>query len=189
VTINGQFYARVFGGSVPAPIWAEFMSRMVEGREPGVFPDLPEEDLEEFYEVPMTTVPSVIGLSKDAAFALARSRGLYPWEVLVPSLEPAGTVLGQSEFPGATVSAGSTLYMNVSTGAIPQAQMPNVIGMTYDQALESFRQLETNTGVRVTVSQQSTQAGQGQQGTVISTSPDIGATIGYGELITLFVGA
>jgi beta-lactam-binding protein with PASTA domain len=67
--------------------------------------------------------------------------------------------------------------------------MPNVIGMTYDQALESFRQLETNTGVRVTVSQQSTQAGQGQQGTVISTSPDIGATIGYGELITLFVGA
>jgi penicillin-binding protein 1A len=189
VTINGQFYARVFGGSVPAPIWAEFMSRMVEGREPGVFPDLPEEDLEEFYEVPVTTVPSVIGLTKDAAFALARSRGLYPWEVLVPSLEPAGTVLGQSEFPGATVSAGSTLYMNVSTGAIPQAQMPNVIGMTYDQALESFRQLEANTGVRVTVSQQATQAGQGQQGKVTSTSPDIGAVIGYGELITLFVGA
>ena len=189
VTINGQFYSRVFGGSVPAPIWAEFMSAMVEGREPTEFPQVAEELLEEFYEVPTTTVPSVIGLDKDAAFALARSRGLYPWEVLVASLEPAGTVLGQSEIPGAEVLAGSTLYMNVSTGAIPQGQMPNVVGLTFDQAVEVFRQIEQDTGVRVTVSQSTTASSPDNVGKVVSTSPPPGSVIDYGDLVTLFVGA
>jgi membrane peptidoglycan carboxypeptidase len=31
VVINGQSYSRVFGGSVPAPIWAEFMSYVLDG--------------------------------------------------------------------------------------------------------------------------------------------------------------
>ena len=189
VTINGQFYSRVFGGSVPAPIWAEFMSQMVAGREPTEFPQVEEELLDRFYEVPVTTVPSVIGLDKDSAFALARAQGLYPWEVLVPSLEPAGTVTGQSAIPGSEVLAGSTLYMNVSTGQIPQAQMPNVVGMTFDQAVEVFRQLEQSTGVRVTVSQSSTAAPPPNVGKVVSTAPPAGSTIDYGDLVTLFVGA
>ncbi|HVR33241.1 MAG TPA: transglycosylase domain-containing protein [Acidimicrobiia bacterium] len=189
VTINGQFYARVFGGSVPAPIWGEFMSLMVEGREPTEFVDVEADLLEQFYEVPTTIVPSVIGLDKDSAFALARARSLYPWEVLVPSLEPAGTVTGQSQIPGTEVSAGSTLYMNVSTGQIPQGQMPNVIGMTYDQALETFRQLEQNSGVRVTVTQSQTAASPDQVGKVLSTNPPPGSIVNYGGMVTLVVGA
>jgi beta-lactam-binding protein with PASTA domain len=97
-------------------------------------------------------VPSVIGLSKDAAFALARSGACFPWEVPVRSLEPAGIVTGQSEFPGREVSAGSTLYMNVSTGEIPQGQMPNVIGLTYDQAVGDLPPTRADTGVPVTSS-------------------------------------
>jgi penicillin-binding protein 1A len=188
VTINGQFYARVFGGSVPAPIWAEFMSQMVEGREPPEFPQVDEQLLEQFYEVPTTTVPSVIGLDKDAAFALARARGLYPWEVPVPSLEPAGTVLGQSEFAGTEVLAGSTLYMNVSTGQNPQGQMPNVLGLTFDQAVEVFRQLERDTGLRITVVQSTQPSGPQNVGKVISTDPSVGSSIEYGDLVTLVVG-
>lgn len=188
VTINGQFYSRVFGGSVPAPIWAEFMTQMVAGREPVEFPQIDEEILDQFYEVPTTTVPSVIGLTKDAAFALARSRSLYPWEVLVASLEPAGTVTGQSQFPGAEVLAGSTLYMNVSTGQIAHGQMPNVIGLTYQQALEVFRQFEQNTGVRVTVTQAPTPSGPEERDRVVSSDPAPGAVIDYGDLVTLFIG-
>jgi penicillin-binding protein 1A len=189
VTINGQFYSRVFGGSVPAPIFAEFMSQMVEGREPTAFPEVDEELLEQFYEVPVTTVPSVIGLDRDSAFALVRSRGLFPWEVLVPSFEPAGLVTGQSATPGAEVLVGSTLYMNVSTGAIPQGQMPNVIGMTFDQAIEVFRQFEHDTGVRVSVTQSSTPGPPQHVGKVVSTSPPRGSIIDYGDLVTLFIGA
>ncbi|MFP5333285.1 MAG: penicillin-binding transpeptidase domain-containing protein, partial [Acidimicrobiia bacterium] len=189
VTINGQFYSRVFGGSVPAPIWAEFMSRVMEGRDPGAFPEVPEELLAPFYEVPTTTVPSVIGLTKEAAFALVESRGLLPWEVPVPSLEPAGTVTGQSEFPGAEVPAGSTLYMNISTGEIPQAAMPNVIGLTYDEALEVFRGLERDTGVRVTLVQEMVQSGQPNRDRIVDTSPQTGTTIEYGDLITLYIGS
>ncbi len=29
--INGEFYRRVFGGSVPAPMWAEFMAKVLDG--------------------------------------------------------------------------------------------------------------------------------------------------------------
>ncbi len=189
VTINGQFYSRVFGGSVPAPIWAEFMRHLVEGREPTDFPEIDEQLLEQFYEIPTTVVPSVIGLDKDSAFALARARSLYPWEVPVPSLEPAGTVLGQSAFPGSEVPAGSTLYMNVSTGVIPVGSVPNTIGMTYDQALEVFRQLERDTGVRVTVARSTTAAaGPEQVGKVIFTDPGIGALLEYGDLVTLYIG-
>lgn len=189
VTINGQFYSRVFGGSVPAPIWSEFMSLVMANRDPGEFPEVSEEALEEFYEVPTTTVPSVIGLSKDAAFALVRSRGLFPWEVQVPSLEPVGTVTGQSQFPGTEVPAGSTLYMNVSTGQVPQAPMPNVIGLTYDAALEVFRGLERDTGVRVTLVQETVQSGQPNQGRIVDTSPSTGSAVDYGDLITLYIGA
>lgn len=189
VTIHGQFYSRVFGGSVPAPIWAEFMTNLVAGREPVEFPEVPEELIETFYEIPMTQVPSVIGLTKEQAFAAAAAAGLVPWEVPVPSLDPAGTVTGQSEFPGATVPAGSTLYMNVSTGQIPQAVLPDVSGRTYQEALDVFRQLEHQTGVRVTVVQATTQAGNPQLvGKVLFTDPPAGTTVGFGHLVTVYVG-
>jgi penicillin-binding protein 1A len=189
VTINGQFYRRVFGGSVPAPIWAEFMRVMIEGREIGEFPEVDPELLEQFNEVPVVTVPSVIGLTREAAFALVRSRGLFPWEVSVPSLEPAGTVTGQSQFPGAEVSAGSTLYMNISTGQIPEGPLPNVIGMAFDQAVEVFRQFERDTGVRLTIVQATTPVPPGQTGKVEGTDPPPGTLVDYGDLITVYVGA
>jgi penicillin-binding protein 1A len=188
VTINGQFYSRVFGGSVPAPIWGEFMSRVMEGREPTEFPQVDQALLDPFYEVPITVVPSVIGLQRDAAFALASSRGLLPWEVPVPSLEPAGTVTGQSEFPGTEVPAGSTLYMNVSTGEIPQSVMPDLFGRTYDEAVEIFRQIEQQSGVRVTLVQSSQPGNPANVGRIVNTSPPPGTLIDYGDLITLYIG-
>lgn len=39
VEINGTLYRRVFGGTVPAPIWAEFMSRFLEGEPVTSFDD------------------------------------------------------------------------------------------------------------------------------------------------------
>ncbi|HSJ26704.1 MAG TPA: penicillin-binding transpeptidase domain-containing protein [Acidimicrobiia bacterium] len=189
VTINGQFYSRVFGGSVPAPIWSEFMSRLVEGREPTEFPQVDRTLLEPFFQVPTTVVPSVIGLQRDAAFELARSRSLVPWEVPVPSLEPAGTVTGQSEFPGTEVPAGSTLYMNVSTGEIPQSVMPDLFGRTYDEAVEIFRQIEQQSGVRVTLVQTSQPGNPANVGRIVSSSPPPGTLIDYGDLITVFVGS
>lgn len=42
VTINGTFFSRVYGSSVPAPIWAEFMDAVVEETEAKDFaPDPP----------------------------------------------------------------------------------------------------------------------------------------------------
>jgi len=189
VTIHGQFYSRVYGGSVPAPIWAEFMKQMVAGREPTEFPQVDPALLEQYYVVPTTNVPSVIGLTKDDAFSLAQANELMPWEVPVPSLEPVGTVVGQSEVPGTEVPAGSTLYMNISTGEIPAGQIPNVIGKTYDEALDSFRMLERDTGVRLTVVRATTKAkGPDQVGKVIYTDPARGASVGYGDLVTLYIG-
>jgi membrane peptidoglycan carboxypeptidase len=38
VTIAGTRYARVFGGTIPAPMWKHYMERAVEGLEPLDFP-------------------------------------------------------------------------------------------------------------------------------------------------------
>ena len=83
VTINGNHYDRVFGGSVPAPIWAEFMRIVLDGVEPLPFPELTEEELEPYVVPPTTTVPNLIGVAEGDAIAQAhrgqaRCRGFDP---------------------------------------------------------------------------------------------------------------
>ncbi|MGH8912186.1 MAG: transglycosylase domain-containing protein, partial [Acidimicrobiia bacterium] len=68
IVINGETYSRVFGGSVPAPIWAEFMNFVLDGIPASEF--LPEPaGIEEFTTPPTTIVPLVVGLDVNAAIA------------------------------------------------------------------------------------------------------------------------
>ena len=187
VTINGETYSRVFGGTVAAPIWAEYMKVLLADEDPGVFPELPEEDLQVYFEIPTTVVPSVVGLDVESAKSAISQANLIPWEVPFNSLSPPGTVLGQSVAAGATVEQGVTVYMNVSTGVVPTLTLPNrLIGMTQADALFNLQSLADEVQATLDVSVQEVK-GQGRPGIVIGMSPSPGSTVGSGAAVTLFV--
>ena len=153
VVINGQHYDRVFGGSVPAPIWAEFMTYVHDGLPVTDFPPEPG-NINKWLVPPPTTVPDVVGLSEDDAEAELRQAKLNASAQEVPSLEPEGIVVNQSPGGGSTVRQGSFVNIYVSSGEIPTGALPNLSGLTFDEALEIVRSFELDTGVRVNLIQE-----------------------------------
>ena len=99
---------------------------------------------------PPTTVPNVIGLSESDAEAELREAKLNA------SVEPRfrhwsqrAIVVNQSPGGGSTVRQGSFVTIYVSTGEIPTGALPNLTGLTFEEALEIVRSFELDTGVRV----------------------------------------
>jgi membrane peptidoglycan carboxypeptidase len=177
VTINGQHYDRVFGGSVPAPIWAEFMSYVHQNLPVTDFPPEPG-NIGKWLVPPPTTVPNVVGLDQGSAEAELREAKLNAAAEPVPSLEPAGTVVNQAPGGGATVRQGSFVTIYVSTGELPVAPLPNLQGMTFDQAVEAVRAFETETGVRVNLIQsEAPTSDPAQVGIILATEPPPGTVI------------
>lgn len=188
VVINGQSYRRVFGGSVPAPIWAEFMAYVHQGLPVTGFPPEPG-NIEEYLVPPPTTVPSVVGLERAEAVSRLRAAKLNASIEEVPSLEPAGIVVGQSIEAGATVRQGSYVTIRVSTGEMPVGQMPNLAGLTFEEALDVVREFELATGVRITLVQQQTPTSDPNQvGRILSTNPPAGFTVEGSVQVAAFVG-
>jgi membrane peptidoglycan carboxypeptidase len=188
VVINGQSYSRVFGGSVPAPIWAEFMSYVLEGFPEVPFPDEPA-NIEEYLIPPHTTVPSVVGLERAEAVSKLKAAKLNVTVTEVPSLEPAGQVVAQSRAPGSSVPEGSGVGISVSNGVIPTGQMPSFVGMTVDEALEAARVFEETTGVKLSVFNETAfTTDPNLVGRVISQTPAAGANLTGQGMVTIFIG-
>ena len=188
VVINGQRYSRVFGGSVPAPIWAEFMSFVVQDLPVTEFPPEPS-NIEEYLVPPQTQVPSVVGLERREAESRLRQAKLNASVVEIPSLEPAGIVVNQSVEAGGTVSQGSVITIWVSTGETPVGEMPALIGMTVEDALEAIHAFELETGVKLSmVTQKTTVTDASQVDRIVSTNPAPGAPVEGAVQLVVFVG-
>jgi membrane peptidoglycan carboxypeptidase len=188
VVINGQPYDRVFGGSVPAPIWAEFMSYVHEGLPVTEFPPEPA-NIGQYLVPPPTTVPNVIGLPEDDAVAKLRGAKLNASVQRIPSLEPAGIVVRQSASGGSTVKQGSFVTIYVSTGELPSGPLPNLTGLTMDEALEIVSAFELDTGVRVSLSQQEVPtSNESLVGRIVDTDPPPASEV-QGEVgVVVFIG-
>ena len=188
VVINGQNYARVFGGSVPAPIWAEFMGYVHEGLPVVEFPVEPE-NIEKYLVPPPTTVPSVVGLTVSQAKARLAEAKLNASVVEIASLEPEGTVVNQSVGAGATVRQGSFVTIWVSTGETPVGALPDLSGLTFDDALDLLREFELETGVRITLTQQTiSTSDQNLVGKIVETNPPAGAGLEGAAQVVAFIG-
>ncbi|MDP9144460.1 MAG: PASTA domain-containing protein [Actinomycetota bacterium] len=186
--INGQNYARVFGGSVPAPIWAEFMSYVHEGLPVTQFPPEPE-NIEEYMVPPPTTVPSVVGLTVSEAKSRLSEAKLNPSVVEIASLEPKGIVINQSVGAGATVRQGSFVTIWVSTGEIPVGDLPDLAGMTVEEALDVIREFELDTGVKINLTQQKVGTpNQDLVDRIIETNPPAGSSLEGSAQVVAFVG-
>ncbi|HEY9476018.1 MAG TPA: Stk1 family PASTA domain-containing Ser/Thr kinase, partial [Mycobacteriales bacterium] len=80
-------------------------------------------------------VPSVKGMTYDAAASLLTSQELTPARQDQDSSEPAGTVIGTSPDIGQQVAKNSTVTVFVSNG---KSQVPSVIGQTSEQAMDTL---------------------------------------------------
>ncbi len=189
VRINGRNYDRVFGGTVPAPIWAEFMKIVLEGVEPIGFPELTEDELKPYTVPPTTVVPTLVGLEREAAVAEAKRADLNPRVREVPSLEPPGRVVFQSLSPGATVEAGLPISIYVSNGDVPNAVMPTVVGKSLSEAEKIFSRLKFDTGVQITLTVlHQDVADPNKVGIVLAQDPFPGTAVGYLDPVTISVG-
>ena len=82
------------------------------------------------------------------------------------------------------------MTIGVSTGEIPKTAMPDLRGMTVDEALAAIRDLEAETGVgalTVGVANEPVKSPK-RVGIVVGTTPPPGGVIQYGGTITLVVG-
>lgn len=188
IVINGETYARVFGGSVPAPIWAEFMSFVLDGVPQAEF--LPEPPgIEEFTTPPTTIVPLVVGLDVDSAIAKLEEADLNVTVLRVPSIEPEGQVFDQAPGSGAEVEVGTPVTISVSNGEPPVGPLPDLTGLTVEGATEVLRLFEEETGVLVNLVRFDQPTNDPNQiGIILSTDPKPGAEVAYGVVVNVAVG-
>ncbi|MDQ1688892.1 MAG: hypothetical protein QOK42_1867 [Frankiaceae bacterium] len=117
VTIGGKRYGRVFGATIPAPIWKAAMLGALEGVPVVKFAPASKE----VADGQSSPVPDVTGLSVPEAKARIEAAGftfsLAPGAV--PSLLPAGTVAYTSPGGGSLAPPGNPIRVYVSNGVPP----------------------------------------------------------------------
>lgn len=121
VTIGGQYYPQVYGGTLPAPIWADAMRTALAGRPALEFP--PADPV--LVHGRTVTVPDVSGRSAVDALAQLSAAGLTA--TVSPTQgtgAPAGTVVSTDPPPGTTVAVGSSVTIVLSAGFLPPSVAP-----------------------------------------------------------------
>jgi penicillin-binding protein 1A len=130
VTIAGTRYARVFGGTVPAPMWKHYMERAVEGLEPTGFPAPPPRLA--------SPVPDVVNaFDINDARLRAQLAGFTLRVEMVAEGNGAGALISQSPQPGETLELGRMIVLFVSSldGGGNSALLPDLVGVTQSEAI------------------------------------------------------
>jgi serine/threonine-protein kinase len=128
-------------------------------------------------------VPDVVGTNIDQAQRNIAVAHLTAQVQEVDSAAPRGQVLKQNPAGGTTVKAGSTVTLTVSRGN--QLQMPNLRGLTPDQALTALQRM----GWNGTLHQVFTQVNDpNQAGLIVAQDVPAGTGFARDQTITVNVG-
>lgn len=188
LVIRGQSYSRVFGGSIPAPIWKEFMTFVTDGLPDTQFPGEPD-NINKYLIPPPTKVPTVVSLAEDDAVDALYEARLNVNVEEIASLEPEGIVVRQSIEPGSTVQQGTTVTISVSTGEIPVAKLPDFRGMTFEEAQEAVDTFFEETNVQIELVRDTREVQKPNQiGVIVQTNPPPGTEIEESATVVVFVG-
>ena len=182
-----QFYRRAYGGTLPAPIWKQFMTYATTGIPPVDFPADPEgTDL--YRLTPETEVPNR-GSSTLATMDALYEVGLKGVTNEIPSALPKGTYIGMSPAPGATVREGTAVVISISSGVLPEAAMIDLTGLTPAEASDRLRAYQEEIGFAFTWNLvEVTVADPALYGVVVTSIPPPGAIIGPGAVIDVLIG-
>jgi serine/threonine-protein kinase len=126
----------------------------------------------------MVTVPDVLGQSERDATATLTDLGLNVDAVEQDAEDPEGTVVDTAPRPASEVEAGSTVTIYVSTGP---ADVPNVVGMTEDEAISELEDAGFDVDVRRDTTTPS------ERGIVLSQDPDGESEAPRGSTVTITV--
>ncbi len=179
VRIGGSYYSRVYGGTITAPMWKEYMSAAVERYEPEGFPDPGP--------MPYATVPNLLNAGSVAsARSIAEEARLHLQVKQIPHWKPAGTFVSQDPPAGSRVPAGRAIVLQVSDGTATAPSVPNVVGMQQADAEKAL----TDAGYQPKAIQSST-SNRDEAGVVLAQSPGAGAqqAPGPGSTVVIQVGA
>jgi membrane peptidoglycan carboxypeptidase len=187
ITINGNFYDKVFGGSVPAPIWREFMSEYLADVPVEDFGPIPG-DNRRYRSLPQTEVPDLTGLLEREAKNEVYSAHLNPAFEPVDSLEPEGTILSQTPEPGARMNHNGTVTIEISTGLPPTVPLPSLIGMTRTEANQIAAEIAAESNILLNLVPQFTVTEPESWNLIVATLPPAGTPVGVDDVITIVIG-
>jgi membrane peptidoglycan carboxypeptidase len=188
VEINGEVIKNVSGGRVPAPMWKEFMTKIVENLPVEEWPSDPS-DLQKYYEIPTVTIPELTGLNVLIAEEIAFSNYLLPNILLVDSEEAPGLVLSQSIELDEEVPEGTVIELEVS-GQKFSAPIPNIppcqlLPEEAESLIKTF--MRENNVILFLKKNFETSDIQGCEGKVIGTNVSQGATMSTGDTLIFII--
>lgn len=126
---------RVTGGCLPTIIWADFMRQLIS------YHSWPVEDFPPPPRFPSSVVPSVIGMQQDQAIAALAAEEYVGEATTVTDWRPAGTVVEQNPPGGSEAPKGTTIVLGVSDGNGERPIVPNLIGLSQEEALAVLAEL------------------------------------------------
>jgi penicillin-binding protein 1A len=165
----------VFGGTVAAPIWVAYMSRVMQGLPAIGFPEPPKP--------PEGPVPSVIGMTKKEAITTLSKAGFRASVEVADSLSTKGKAFSQSPGGGSVIALGTVVSVKISTGKPAQIPMPRVVGMRGFGAQVLLESL----GLKVTVVRVET-GNPNKLGFVIEQDPPSQTMLIQGDTVRISVG-
>ncbi len=188
VEINGEVIRNVSGGRVPAPMWKEFMTKVVEDLPVVEWPSDPS-DIQKYYEIPTVTIPELTGLNVLIAEEIAFSNYLLPNINLIDSEEAPGLVLSQSIEIDEEVPEGTVIELEVSgqkfSAPIPSIPPCQLLPEEAEDLIKTFMR-ENNVILFLKKNFESSDI-QGCEGKVIGTNVSQGATMSTGDTLIFII--
>ena len=165
----------VFGGTVAAPIWHAYMSRVMQGLPAVGFPAAPPP--------PQGTVPDVVGLKEASAQKTLVTAGFQTSSTTTHAAEPAGTVVGQTPAGGSTAGLGTIVVLQISDGVPAVTPVPSVVGLSATAAGTALK----DAGFVVKIVDRVV-TDPNTYDRVVSQSPGGGVKADEGSVVTIVVG-
>lgn len=167
------------GGCVPTAIWADFMRGAVDALQlpPDGFPEPPP--------LPTSQVPAVVGRQADDAQRRIAEAGFRPILETVADYRPAGTVVEQAPGGGSRAPTGSAVRLSVSDGSGEEPRIPDLVGLTVDEARAAVERLDLGLSLGV---EEVPVDDIGQIGAVVAQDPAAGSPAQEGGTVTVEVG-
>ncbi|WP_033291532.1 Stk1 family PASTA domain-containing Ser/Thr kinase [Amycolatopsis jejuensis] len=131
--------------------------------------------------VSQKTVPNTVGKDYATAKQMIEGAGFKVKRTDQASDKPKDQVIDQQP-NGGNLPPNSTVTVTVSTGP-QQISMPDLTGMTEDQATQTLQ----NLGWKGSIQVQSTRNGNGQASTVVKQNPTVGTMISPTQPVTLTI--
>ncbi|HEX6230991.1 MAG TPA: transglycosylase domain-containing protein [Actinomycetota bacterium] len=128
IPMNTYYGDSVFGGTVAAPIWHDFMVRAMQG--------YPIEGFEQPPSPESGRVPDVIGMRSAEAQSVLVEANFTPLVEKVDSFEPVNTVIAQAPGGGARLTLGGAVAISVSNGKGEPVVVPRVNGLAEAEAVK-----------------------------------------------------